>query len=43
MVCPHFKSLHKETDLVDNMVDYFDKKNIKYITLRDGESLDKEL
>ena len=43
MVCPHFKSLHKETDLVDNMVDYFDKNNIKYITLRDGESLDKEL
>lgn len=35
MVCPHYKSDHKECDLVDNMVDYFRKNNIKYITLRD--------
>lgn len=43
MVCPHYKSDHKECDLVDNMVDYFKENNIKYITLRDGESIDKIL
>lgn len=43
MVCPHYKSIHKETDLVDDMVEYFDKNNIKYITLRDGESIEKVL
>lgn len=40
MICPHYKSDHKECDLVDNMVDYFKENKVKYITLRDGESLD---
>lgn len=43
MVCPHYKSDHKECDLVDNMVNYFKEKNIKYITLKDGGSIDKIL
>ncbi len=34
---PHYKSNHKETNLVDDTVAYCDKNNIKYKTLRDGE------
>ena len=34
---PHCKSNHKETELIDACVEYCDKHNIKYKTLRDGE------
>ncbi len=34
---PHYKSNHKETKLIDNSVEYCNKNNIKYRTLRDGD------
>ncbi len=34
---PHYKSDHKETKLIDDSVEYCNKNNIKYITLRDGD------
>lgn len=34
---PHYKSDHPESHLVDNVVDYFNKNNIKYKTLKDGD------
>lgn len=40
---PHYKSNHKETELIDLSVEYCDKHNIKYKTLRDGEVIIDEL
>lgn len=40
---PHYKSEHKETDLIDKAVEYCNKNNIKYKTLRDGDVIIKEL
>lgn len=34
---PHYKSDHKETKLIDDSVEYCNKHNIKYKTLRDGD------
>ena len=34
---PHYKSNHKETKLIDDSVEYCNKNNIKYKTLRDGD------
>ena len=34
---PHYKSNHKEAELIDDCVEYCDKYNIKYKTLCDGE------
>lgn len=34
---PHYKSDHKETKLIDDSVEYCNKNNIKYKTLRDGD------
>ncbi len=34
---PHYKSDHKETKLIDESVEYCNKNNIKYRTLRDGD------
>ena len=34
---PHYKSDHKETKLIDDSVEYCNKNNIKYRTLRDGD------
>ena len=34
---PHYKSNHKETELVDASVEYCDKHNIRYKTLKDGD------
>lgn len=33
----HYKSDHKETKLIDDSVEYCNKHNIKYKTLRDGD------
>ena len=34
---PHYKSNHKETKLIDDSIEYCNKNNIKYKTLRDGD------
>lgn len=34
---PHYKSNHKETKLIDDSVEYCDKNNIRYKTLKDGD------
>lgn len=34
---PHYKSNHKASLLIDKVVEYLDKNNIKYRTLKDGE------
>ena len=34
---PHYKSNHKETKLIDDSVDYCERKGIKYKTLSDGD------
>ncbi len=39
---PHYKSNHKETQLIDASVDYCNKNNIKYKTLRDGDVIIQE-
>ncbi len=36
-IAPHYKSDHPESPSVDKLVEYFEKNNIKYETLRDGE------
>lgn len=36
---PHYKSLHEESALIDETVDYLDKNSIKYKTISDGEVL----
>ena len=44
---PHYKSNHKETELIDASVEYCDSNNIRYKTLRDGDvvlhQIEKEL
>lgn len=37
VIAPHYKSNHKESKLIDNVVEYFKNNNINYKTLRDGE------
>lgn len=34
---PHYKSNHKETELIDASVEYCNQHNIKYKTLKDGD------
>lgn len=40
---PHYKSNHKETQLIDDSVEYCNKHNIKYKTLRDGDVIIQEI
>ena len=40
---PHYKSNHKETELIDGCVEYCDKHNIKYKTLRDGDVIIQQI
>ena len=37
MILPHYKSDHPESEDIDKEVEYCDKNNIPYKTLRDGE------
>ena len=39
---PHYKSDHPESEAVDNVVEYLEKNNIDFITLRDGDVIIKE-
>ena len=39
---PHYKSNHKETELIDTSVDYCNQHNIKYKTLSDGDVIKKQ-
>ena len=39
----HYKSDHKETKLVDDCVEYCNKHNIRYKTLRDGDVIIQEV
>lgn len=36
-IAPHYKSDHPESPMIDDVVDYFQKNNIPYKTLHDGE------
>lgn len=36
-IAPHYKSNHPETELIDKVVEYFEKENISYKALKDGE------
>ncbi len=36
-IAPHYKSNHKESELIDNVVEYFKNNNLIYKTLKDGE------
>jgi dipeptidase E len=36
-IAPHYKSDHPESDDIDKVVDYYEKNNIPYKALRDGE------
>ena len=38
-IVPHYKSNHKESKAIDKVVDYYNKNNITYKTLKDGEVL----
>lgn len=38
-IAPHYKSNHTETELVDEMIDYYKNNHIKYKTLSDGKVL----
>ena len=40
---PHYKSNHKETKLIDDCVEYCNKHNIRYKTLRDGDVIIQEV
>ena len=39
---PHYKSNHKETSFVDQIVEHCNKNNIKYKTLTDGDVIVKD-
>jgi dipeptidase E len=36
-IAPHYRSDHPESDDIDKVVDYYEKNNIPYKALRDGE------
>lgn len=40
---PHYKSNHKESDLIDNVIEYCKNNNIEYDALHDGEVIIKEI
>ncbi len=40
---PHYKSNHKETELVDATVEYCNQHNIKYKTLSDGDVIVQQI
>lgn len=40
---PHYKSDHPESKMVDDVVEYCEKNNIKFRTLRDGDTIVLEL
>lgn len=40
---PHYKSDHKETKLIDDSVEYCNRNNIRYKTLRDGDVIVQEI
>ncbi len=40
---PHYKSNHKETELIDTSVDYCNQHNIKYKTLSDGDVIIQQM
>lgn len=40
---PHYKSNHKESELIDNLVEYLEKNNIKFNAFHDGDVLIKEI
>lgn len=40
---PHYKSNHKETELIDASVDYCNQHNIKYKTLSDGDVIIQQI
>lgn len=40
---PHYKSNHKETELIDTSVDYCNQHNIKYKTLSDGDVIIQQI
>lgn len=40
---PHYKSNHKETELINDCVEYCNRHNIRYKTLHDGEVIIEEL
>lgn len=40
---PHYKSNHKETELIDTSVDYCNKHNIKFKTLSDGDVIIQQI
>lgn len=40
---PHYKSNHKETKLIDDSVEYCNRNNIRYKTLRDGDVIIQEI
>lgn len=39
MIVPHFESEHEEAANVDQVVEYLEKNNIEFKTLRDGETI----
>jgi len=39
IIIPHYKSDHPESEAVDKVVEYFEKHNIKFKTLSDGDVL----
>ena len=42
-IAPHYKSEHKESEIIEKLVEYMDKNNIVYKTLKDGEVIINEL
>jgi dipeptidase E len=38
-IAPHYKSPHRETELIDNAIQYFEDNKISYKALRDGEAI----
>lgn len=38
-IAPHFRSNHPESDAIENVVAWYEKNNVKYQALRDGEAI----
>lgn len=38
-IAPHYKSVHPESELIDKVIEFWDKKKQPYLALSDGEAL----
>ncbi|MBR2240297.1 MAG: Type 1 glutamine amidotransferase-like domain-containing protein [Clostridia bacterium] len=43
IIVPHYKSKHKSSKMIDDVIEYLEKNHLKYKTVQDGEVIIKNL